>query len=427
MADVNFSLVQAALRTGTGTQDFTVPGFGDPKAAIFFFTAATTTDTVTADNLLGIGFTDGTTDGAWGIYDEDAVTTTVNENSSVAILLKPPGSWDFAQASFSAWTTNGVTINITSDFPSQILCTAVLINGTDVSNVDVGRFTMSGASAVDVTSVGFNPDLVLLTCNGANADAGSNTYGSYGIVHNGSSVTQKGIKFFTASGAGTSAVTLRHMSAGCGGRSNDSIHELSLGTFDASGFTATPSATAFSIPYDYLALKFSNSPDIKLFEMDSPTAAESVATTGVGFQPDFGMIWTSAAQVVDSDRSSSEDGIGITVFDGTNIYSHSVSSDDAVTTTVCKSVTATKLDMLEGGSSHHATATFTSFDADGWTFNYSVAPGTASKWIGLAIGAAAAAGGGLTAGSLSLMGVGLSLSSFAVVIELIMRKLWQTI
>ena len=37
-------------------------------------------------------------------------------------------------------------------------------------------------------------------------------------------------------------------------------------------------------------------------------------------------------------------------------------------------------------------ASFTSFDADGWTLNYSAADGTARKWIALAFGTAAAGG-----------------------------------
>ena len=54
------AVTRAALRTTTGTQDFTVTGFGTPKCAIFFVTSAVTDATEAAGLNWSMGATDGT-------------------------------------------------------------------------------------------------------------------------------------------------------------------------------------------------------------------------------------------------------------------------------------------------------------------------------------------------------------------------------
>ena len=75
MADVKFEVTRFALSTAaaTNTQDVTISGFGTPKAAIFIFSSGVTDDTLAADFLLGIGWTDGTRENAICGRSEDAV------------------------------------------------------------------------------------------------------------------------------------------------------------------------------------------------------------------------------------------------------------------------------------------------------------------------------------------------------------------
>jgi hypothetical protein len=396
MADINFSVIRAAMNTSTGNQSFTSSGFGTPKAAIFILGAATTDDTLDEDSSLSIGFTDGTTSAAVASAgsDGEGVATATGRHVTTDCVLEAAAQSSGAartQASFNAWVTDGVQINITNAPAEAWLLTVILINGSDVTNVDVGSTAMNTTNAVDITSIGFEADLVFTASNGQTTNSTQANF-SLGVIHNGASLAQKSLGYHEFDNAATT-VTASYLST------DNAVMEIrdtlfwkaAASAFDASGFTLTPSASAGTDTVKHLALKFSGSPDIKLFEMDSPTTTGSEVTGSVGFQPEFGMIFATTATVVDSPRTSSEDGLGIVAFDGTNIFSNTASSDDAVVlgTSIAKNMSSNQLRILEGGSSDHAVASFTEFNSDGWEFNYSTAPGTASKWFALAIGSGA--------------------------------------
>ena len=147
MADIE--MVTVAANTSTGTQDFTVAGFGTPKGAIFLVSYGTANGTAVNHAMLSVGFTDGTRQRAIGIRVENAVvggSDTGNIESSTACILTALNSADTTDgvATFDSWITDGVRVNWTDAPPSAYLVTCILFGGSGVSNVYVDDFTTPG-------------------------------------------------------------------------------------------------------------------------------------------------------------------------------------------------------------------------------------------------------------------------------------------
>lgn len=394
MADVNFAVVRAALNTSTGVQSFTSSGFGTPKAAIFIVSRATADDTLAADAIIGFGFTDGTNQMTAGMFAEDVtIPTETARHFDLALCIGCNEVGGFGSetfdAAFSQWVTDGVEINITDTANNgALLLTVILINGSDVTAKMTSIETSVGNSPYDHTDVGFEPQVVFGLSNGTN---GNNQGGvvSFGVaVNNGVSVEQGCIAIGATDNQTPSAVdTICYNNRFLAEINNvgtinwDSI----LSDFDASGFTVTQSAQLSSDHLQFLSLAIANSPDLKVMEFDTPTSTGSDSVTGVGFQPEFMLSLLTACTVSNTLRTSDEDGFGVAVFDGTNVISNVVSSDDNANPAVAKSISSDQFRMLHNGSSDLFVASFTSFDADGFTVNYSTAPATATKNILFAI------------------------------------------
>src|SRR5262245_23934069 len=72
MPDIKTAVTRATTRSGTGTQDFTVSGFGTPKAALIIAQLADTDGTPIADAYLCVGAVDGTRQWCGGSFSDDA-------------------------------------------------------------------------------------------------------------------------------------------------------------------------------------------------------------------------------------------------------------------------------------------------------------------------------------------------------------------
>lgn len=402
MADVKFEVVRFALdstKIATETQDVTITGFGTPSAAIFILSACEIDDTIDGNTYLGIGFTDGTNQNCTVMRSTDAQATSSTRRSSTTsrCIFYVDGSIEY---SFNSWITNGVRITCDTPASTDFLCTCILIGGTDVSNAFVGAHDDLGttATSTDITAPGFEPDLVLMTCIGANtlANNATNALLSFGIGINDGVDTQSQISFSSVHGE-ASATTTAFVS-------NDSIVSqvfngaeswtASIGTYDASGFTLTTDAGAGADCIFYLALKFSNSPDIDLFDLTIPTSGNYAETTP-NFTPSFGMIvGLQGPTTRNTVATSSQYSAFISAFDDNGIYTNSATDEDAAATTVSKNLSSDQFRILDyQGSANAALASSYAFDSQGWDFTLSTNPSAAILGFGLAIGSGGGGGG----------------------------------
>jgi len=405
MADVKFEVTRFTLSTASAgnTQDVTLSGFGTPKAAIFIFSNGQVDGTPATDMRAGFGFTDGTRQYAIGLYDKDTLTRTGSSrgqtDDAVIQLVGIDGSSAtlLTKFGFNQWITDGVRLDIDVPAIDGRIVTVIFIGGTDVSNAYVNFKDDLGiwASAVDITDPGFEPDLVFIAGIGS-SDAptigATHAIASFGVAHNDGSDAQRGV-FFSSQNAATTANNtsyISNQSAAAQAYNGSLTWRGTVGAFDSSGFSITPNSNARDDIVGYLALKFTNSPDISLFDMEWPTSG-NYAETAPGFTPTFGMIMgvqgPTARNTVTTAGTYS---VSVAAFDAASIETHSATSENSVSTTNANSLSSNQLRILDvAGSADLVLASSYAFDSDGWDFTLSTNPGAAVLGWGLAIGAGA--------------------------------------
>ena len=407
MADVKIEVTRAALSTSAAgnTQDITISGFGTPAAAIFIVSSATTDDTIAADSLMMVGWTDGTNEVATANIAADNVAT-----SNTARYYRTDRVISYCNASgtaieqggfsFDSWVTDGVRLYIDNDMPSAYLCTCILIGGTDVSNVYAGLHDDlgNGTSPIDITAPGFEPDIVFITHIGTSLTApynGSTSIFTLGCAVNDGLDTQRVAMYGSSDGVfeGSTYSYIGNDSITGQVAGNILSWDAVISDFDASGFSITPNAATGSDIINYLCLKFTNNPNIQLFDMQWPTTGD-YAETGAGFEPSFGLI---ASMMGPSSRNTmagnTSVGFSLAAFDANGVYTTTVTDAEAADPTVAKSLSSDQLRILDSaGSTDEVLASSYAFDADGWDFTLTTNPGSALLGWGLAIGVEAGTG-----------------------------------
>lgn len=389
-----------ALNTGTGLQSFTFTDFTEnctvvTCAAIFLVTKAITEDTSAGDAMISLGFTDGTSQGVTTVHDNTGVSTTDSQRrqSTTAVIQTDESTGIDGVASFNAWLSNGVQIDITDPPSAAFLVTVVLIGGQSF-NAKVGSFASNASvdGTTDVTSVGFEADAVLLAGSRL-AGTGATTFiFSTGVAINDGSNTQGSIGCYSMHNVTTSAGHAMTSNEYALSVTDDGGLDTAvlINGWDNSGFTATTKRVGVSANVYYLALSFGG-PSFGAVQMDSPTST-GVSSYSFGFQPLFGMILGTLAQAYNTDEADSDAGdCMISYFTGNNQYANTTSIQDGVTSTMnSRSFSNDQAVFMPdhfgdcpAGSCFRGTS---SMVATGFSINYSsVFTSAARKWIGFAV------------------------------------------
>src|SRR5687768_17406437 len=156
------------LTTGTtGLQafDFSASGFSEnctavPCAAVFIVTRAVTEDTQAAGAMLSIGFTDGLNQVVTLAFDDNGVATSHGRRDmrDDRVIQTNTTAGISGIGMFYDWTSTGLRIDITDDFPSAYYVTIAIMGGAGFS-ANAGTFTSNAAidGTTDVNTVGFQP------------------------------------------------------------------------------------------------------------------------------------------------------------------------------------------------------------------------------------------------------------------------------
>lgn len=381
-------VVQQGARTTAGTQDFTDSGFGTPKGAMCIVGYGSTNGTAVSHAGLSVGFTDGTRQHALSVRSKNGVTTTVTgrraDTTDLLVLADPDGTV-ILRVQFSAWITDGMRVNysVAPGTAYQVACT--LFGGAGVTSAYVNTITTPATVdlSTTVSSVGFQPDVVIGAVNGDGSYNDTNqSQGdlSIGYAINGS--TQKSHSWSDVTGLGTTSVIARNLSNRIG-RSGINSQQIEIRNFTTNGFDATLRATSFAATLGYLALKLSGITATGL-AIDSPTATGSRSITGITGIPQWGMLVSGSLQSVDSTTvDNTAESFGISTFTSSAQSCFAIASDDAVTTTVTESLVDSRPICLRKDAGLFYSASFTSFSNGTVTFSYGTANGTARKWVGL--------------------------------------------
>lgn len=403
MAD--FRLVQLAARTTPGAQSFEVAGFGTPKAALFLASYGSVVGTAaTTAGVLMVGLTDGTHQRVHLAHTTDNVSTNTafesfyeTDDDAVIRFYSADGSTVVGNATWSAWATDGVTINWSTAPATGFLITCLLVGGSGVSNAYVNSVTSTTTqdTSTTVTGVGFQTDvLITVSSNGASIPSSNNraALNIGAVVRNagGNPHPQMNLGTMDASPAATNTMsgnlwTNRVLRLGI-----TSIEELEVTTFGSDGFDVTVrnASPASAMRLSYLALKL-NGLGATLLALNSPTTGTSYSISGVGFTSQLVMLAASALIATDANTNTTDaecQGIGLT--DGTSTYSHSRWSDHGVATYNTESMTSGRLVSLRKDVDFFQREDFMAFTPDGMTVGITGTPdGTARKRFGLFIAA----------------------------------------
>lgn len=400
----------AKAQVGVGV--FTVSGTGNvtvrsdrlrglkPKGYIVVMSRhATANDgAATSNAIISVGFTDGTTSVfACSTSESGAAATDVYRDQGTGSVLKfisLTGTTDTA-ATHSSFISGGCILNFgTFGVGATARGYVIFFAGDDVS-CHVGTQGLgTGTTALDITAPGFQPDVVFaLHANAANASAVENFFGlSFGIAVRDGSDTQAYVSWaeVDADAAGGNPAqnisTLYGLGQQNAGAASEAYH-LTFGTFDANGFSVTPSASASSDDMNYLAVKLGTS--VALVDIGTPTATGNTGYTSPGFQPQAVITVASNLEardtpVYDSDLAG---GLGICAFTATEEWGSAARIANADPSSTANETNAFSLIAPNGTATlTGVNASFVSMDATGFTLNYGQVEAAAKMAFALAIG-----------------------------------------
>lgn len=382
-----YAIVPFDFPTGTGgTLDITSAGLGSAanmKAAILVVSGATALDTVHADARLTIGVTDGTNHETVSGNDDDGTPgASANRSQSSVFVLqgtRDGGVTDF-DATFNSWILDGIRINITNGAEAVFKGFAILFNGTDIS-AKVGSFFNDG-SAIGATrtvaTVGFTSDVIFGFT--ADDDAGGANYSlCQGVVDfTNSVITQGCIARFVADGSDPVVMAGRHANNRFLGAVNGSgnLGAMEITTVNASGFIATTRDVADAIgPCVYLCLAFNGVKKHWVGTVTSPTLIGSDSVTAPGFKPDFDYQLPSLIHTPNTTVTNDEsDAGGIGANNGSTELCASVVGDDGATpnSSTASEIDSKSIHLLDAAQADELVAAHVSYDALGYTKNWSV-------------------------------------------------------
>lgn len=406
MADVLISVVPFLTRTTTGTLDIVSDGTGGTKnlagkpikAVLIFGGAAADNDTVeTVDARGSIGFAANggnqrcfTGASADNLTSTDTWTRWLND-----AVLRAGNSTSFIRAGVSAWITNGVRLNFTAVLASARRYVAVFFAGDDVqAYVDSLTMTSTVDPLIAVTSVGFQPDAVLFAHTGAAAtvDSNNNIFGlGFGAATSNGDQACITIKESDAVASGGRPTQLFYdtaciafQSAGAGAFGWSAFAQ----DFDANGFDLDiTGTTTANEEIGYLALSFGGAA-YTLESFVAPTSTGTEAKTGFGFVPQFGLIAASSrttANDIGFDVASCAS-VGFGAFDDSLARTQSLRINNAADPTDTAEIASNAAFSVGSNTALNATrAALSSFDADGWTLNFSAVSGSATRYWALAV------------------------------------------
>lgn len=397
MANENLKPIRVLLNNTTGTQDITIPGFGTPKAAIFYYNIDVADNTVKGTIRKSVGYTDGTRQAVSAIASDDGQSTTATKRMQRddAVICEITGAGTLtAQVNFDQWIVDGVRVNITTASALQRLCTIVLINGDDVAGAHVESTGQLSTGINNINTVGFEPSLVFIDSVGL---PDVNTFNDHSVLSSGIALNDGTDKNMSVMGFNQNAAltsntgqytSVTHV---VGQYFNASIAWSGvINNYDSQGFDINITGATGGDRVVFLALKFTNNPLIELTQEDSPTSTGTKSFGSTASTPSFSMLMTGNNSLTATGQSNL--GGGIFVADSSNQYGMSISSESGVTTTVEDEINKSGglVQLLNGAKQFDST--FTGFTATGADFNFTTVDGTARKWISLFIGDAATSG-----------------------------------
>jgi hypothetical protein len=385
--------------TATGNQAVSGVGF-QPQAIVLWATGQTATG-YAANNALAVGFgVSSSQRRAMSYFDDDnAATSNSGRQTQTAQVLRPlsaGGPSDAAQADLVSLDADGFTVNWVSLSPPAMIVHYMAFGGSSMIGAFVGDFTTgTGSGSQSVTGVGFQPGCVLFM--GVGNGTGGNLDAKLGFGAAVSS-SQRGACFISTDDNESGPMT------NCSYQRTDKCIVLPNNTapdttdleadftsMDADGFTINKTtAAATSANIFFIAFQGGN---YAVGAETQKTSTGTKATTGLGFVPS-GLLTFGIGQTASASLNTSFCKLTMGGTDGTTngcMWGASVDNVDP-TETNRRTATDKLISHSTNPSTTNAEASLSSFDADGFTLDWTTADATAREFIYVAFGPGTASG-----------------------------------
>lgn len=407
------AVYRTTAETDLGTQNITTSDLGGhtPEAAIVIATYTTTDGTGAANHRFSYGAATGASN-EWYVTERQvdnigggAGTVTYSRSGSDALLNLDNTATNTnstqAKAEFSAFITNGITINWTDAAEDAIHLTVIFFAG-DALQAYAGSKDLADTAYVDntdptpdvgyveFTEPGFQPDMIFTglgydTATPANQSA-------FGLVqYNGSVVTQQSLLHYFVNNAGTYGGMTRAINNGGVGQLTPvgnidwygSFHD-----FNSNGFTVrTNTNGANGTDLRYLALDFGTLSNW-VGTHTTATSTGQANEIGPGFTPQLVFQIMNGTEAYNTLYSDSRAGsFGFSAFSSTAAYSAGMSSEDGVTTSNTQTINDDKAILFPDDDGTTLIAgDFDGMDThDGWYIDYTTVTATGKKFLAAAI------------------------------------------
>lgn len=385
------------IGTGVASTTYAVTGLTLPTGGgkALFVTYNGRTDATDAQGAAtyrrGFGFAASTTQRVSLCAASDNGVSGAAADKSVAVdavVIERTGGSTVGKADFASFDEGGFTLVVDTQFGAALRVNWMLLSGEDVSAA-AGLVQMTGASPMDVTGLGFDPDAVLVA----------------GIATSGLAASDSTITFGASDGT-TNAVW--------SGGANDAANPSSAASYandleayaSAGAVPGTTTRATIAMITDgfrltflegatdndriaYLALNTGGGAVVFSGATRTDTNDIDVAVTGI--TPAAGFVVSHCKSESVQDTSQDHDQLSIGFFDGSSQTAMgSVDVNNQATTVVATAIDFDKVYTRQSETSTPAvvgTMTMTTLEADNITFNMVDADPDAAFFWGLAISA----------------------------------------
>ncbi len=390
-------------------------GGATPKAAWIILTEHTT-DESTKDNVnVSFGICDASSEACiwWGsrhnVTEGDGARILMNTECGAIYQADQgtPNRDGWLQLDADGFIADGITLIANNTFDGDYFITVVLFGGADLS-AKVGTFDPHDDedSATTVTP-GFETNALITLQTGTTGSTATNSNNDYrgniGIFSwNGTTRRQSCISFsqdeghadgnpyLSVSGGLTdgSARISRYIDG------TSALYSLEVTSVTSTTFLVTTrdaASSGTSHPVYYLALKLPSDVKAWVGVVDTPTTikSESYTPTGLDFKGQFLFQLPTISDSVDDLKAGVAEagsiGIGVNTVGSEHCVSWQIEDDEGTTDT--QTITEnTSIELPDDAGLDFITASFTGFDAQGWTQDFTDTDGTARKIPSLVIG-----------------------------------------
>lgn len=395
----NFRQIRLPVQTVEGSIGYEINGFGRPHAVMVITSNSRIDNDSNSAGYFSIGFTDGVNTRSWGMSSRNLAspTQTVGWASSTHLVdLRDHNGTVYTQASFDGWLENGLSLNYTDTVGTARFMTMIFIGGSDIDSATV-ESALLNTNDVLYDSLPGEPHLVLMGGIEKLAEVTANLQGG---IHLGMATKSTDLVTFPA-GFKQSSVNFRDLNAAATSfistyiQDNviassivdlQSVAQMTISDATDTGFRIKTNGTVIGQYLYFLAISFNKIPEMSVESRFGPNSTGAYSVSDLSFQPSFGMILTTDATETNNLSLDSES-FGVSCFDPLS-QSHNVQycADEVVTTKTLNISSDNVIHDISGSTTDLTIATFTGFDANGYSINVTKAPLFARGWVTLSIG-----------------------------------------